>query len=531
MAYPGYPPQGGYPPQDNNFGYPPSGGFGYPPQGGFDPNAMPQAMPYGGPPQGYGTPPPQGYGAPPQGYGAPPQGYGAPPQGYGGYGAPPQGYGAPPQQGYGAPPQQGYGAPPQQGYGAPPPQQGYGQPPQQGYGQPPQQGYGQPPQQGYGQHPPQQGYGQQPPQQGYQQQGPPQPAGQSYAPAPAAAPAPAPVAAAAPAPAAAAVAAAPAVPAAPVYTGTIAARTPGFDPEKDAEVLRKAMKGLGTDEAAIIGVLGARAAHERKRIMISFKQMYGKDLIKDLKSELSGNFENAILALLRTRAEFDAWSLRNAMKGAGTNENCLIEIMCTRTNQEIEEIKREYKAMHNRDLEKDLVSETSGHFKRLLVSMATAARDESTTVDMDKARADAAALYAAGEGKWGTDESKFNQILAARSPAHLRAVFDEYPRTSGYAIERSIEREFSGDIKNGLLAVVKSIRNRPAYFAEQLYKSMKGAGTDETTLIRVVISRSEVDLVQIKEEFLRTYNKTLAKMISDDISGDFKRCMIKIVGN
>lgn len=67
-----------------------------------------------------------------------------------------------------------------------------------------------------------------------------------------------------------------------------------------------------------------------------------KDLIDELKSELSGNFEIAIIGLMEAELLFGAKCLRSAMKGLGTDESVLVEILCTRTNEEILQIKEAY---------------------------------------------------------------------------------------------------------------------------------------------------------------------------------------------
>jgi len=76
---------------------------------------------------------------------------------------------------------------------------------------------------------------------------------------------------------------------------------------------------------------------------------------------------------------------------------------------------------------------------------------------------------------------------------------------------------------------VKVAHSAPAYFAEKLYQSMKGLGTNDRDLIRVVVTRSEVDMVQIKAEFQQRYKQSLEQFIKDDCSGDYKRMLLALV--
>ena len=63
------------------------------------------------------------------------------------------------------------------------------------------------------------------------------------------------------------------------------------------------------------------------------------------------------------------------------------------------------------------------------------------------------------------------------------------------------------------LFIVKCVRDKSGYFAEKIYKSMKGLGTDDHTLIRCIVTRCEVDMVQIKQHFVHNYREPLGKWI------------------
>lgn len=311
--------------------------------------------------------------------------------------------------------------------------------------------------------------------------------------------------------------------------GTIKEK-PGFNPSEDAAALRKAMEGIGTTEKTIIDILTQRSNAQRQLICKAYQDATGRSLSDDLEGETHGHFEDILVALVTPPAKFDCHEFKRAIKGAGTDESILIEMFASRSNNQIKAMIDAYLAETKRSLIDDLKSEVSGDFEKTLVLIAEGKRDQSTNVDAAKAKQDAKILYEAGEKKWGTDESKFIDILCNRSVSQLRQTLVEYKTLSGKTLQESIESEMSGKLEEILVAIVKCVKSVPAYLAERLYKSMKGAGTTESTLTRIIVSRSEIDLQDIKAEYKKLFGCSLQSAIQSETSGDFCKTLLKICG-
>ena len=300
---------------------------------------------------------------------------------------------------------------------------------------------------------------------------------------------------------------------------------------KAAEDLRKAMEGFGTDEEHLILVVTSNKTQERLKIKKAYEEKYKKNLIDDLKSELSGKFEDAMVALFKEPVEYDCECIYNAMKGAGTDENCLIEVIASRPNWLLEKIKKKYSELYKKELVEDIKGDTSGDFQKILEGILRCKRSEVKEINKENCEKIAKELSETKEEGWvvNDESSVFYNYIINSSPKELSAIAREYYRLSGKTIIDGIENNFKGDAKDLLKSILYSLVSPSEYFATRIKKAIEGFGTDNKTLIRILITRCEVDMNIIKKYYKQLYKKDMIEDIKNDISGDYQKLMIELI--
>lgn len=300
---------------------------------------------------------------------------------------------------------------------------------------------------------------------------------------------------------------------------------------KAAEELRKAMEGFGTNEELLIRTVTAHKTQDRLKIKKAYQEKYNKDLIEDLKSELSGKFEDAMIALFKDPIEYDAECLNNSLKGAGTDEDCLIEILASRPSWLLEKIKTKYKEIYNKELEDDVKNDCSGDFQKILIGLLNCKRSYSKEVNKEQCETLVKQMHEAKEENWLIDNEQdfFYKYIMLSSPKELSQVSRIYYKIYGTTILDGIDKKYNGNAKELLNAILYSQISPSEYFAKKIKKAIEGFGTDNKTLIRILVTRCEVDMNIIKRYYKQLFNKDMIEDIKNDISGDYQKLMIELI--
>ncbi|WOG97087.1 hypothetical protein DCAR_0416426 [Daucus carota subsp. sativus] len=301
-------------------------------------------------------------------------------------------------------------------------------------------------------------------------------------------------------------------------------------PREDAIQLYRAFKGFGCDTEAVIKILAHRDSMQRALIQQEYNAMYSTDLLKKLVSELRGKLETAVLLWMHEPASRDAIILNESLSPDFLNLEAATELICTRTVPQLQTLKQLYYSKFETHIERDIELQTIGDHQKILLAYLSAPRYQGAEIDRGLVAEDAKALFKAGEKKLGTNEKVFVRIFSERSPAHLIAVSSAYHDMYGNSLNKAVKSETSGKLELALLSILGCAKNPYKYFAKVLNKAMKGLGTDDTKLIRVIVTRTEIDMQYIKAEYLKKYGKTLNDEVQSETSGHYRTFLLALLG-
>ncbi|RWW80090.1 hypothetical protein BHE74_00011583 [Ensete ventricosum] len=292
-------------------------------------------------------------------------------------------------------------------------------------------------------------------------------------------------------------------------------------PAEDCDQLRKAFQGWGTNERMIISILAHRTAAQRRAIRATYAETYGEELLKSLEDEISGDFEVPLFfPLIQTDRPLDLVCLRfylanEALRRWNPSNRVLIEIACTRNSSELFDVRRAYHLRYKRSLEEDVAKHTTGDFRKVSGKLA---------------KSEAKMLHEKiTEKAYSHDE--LIRIITTRSKAQLIATLSHYKDEYGKPINKDLKPDRNNEFLAALRAIIRCTCCPERYLEKVIRLAIKGIGTDENSLTRIITTRAEVDLKVIEAAYYKRNSVPLEQAIKGDTSGDYKAMLIALLGH
>ena len=278
---------------------------------------------------------------------------------------------------------------------------------------------------------------------------------------------------------------------------------------KDVEDLKQLIENA--DYSSMTDFITRKTHKERMRLRQVYKQKFDKDLMSDLKSSFAGIYLKIILGLFTDPVEFDIDYIYKCLK-EDTSYNILIEIFASRPDWYLNKIKNLYQRKYNIELEEHIKEGTLDDFKKLLLQILQSERSTNQSPDVDQCKKLAEDLEQEESENLTVDSPIINSIFIKSSPQELVSISKEYNKSTQKLITQTINEHFKGNVKNLLNAILMAKISPSEYYANVIHESID----DEDIILKVIISRAEIDFTQIKKYYLKLYENNVVNDIKKD---------------
>jgi len=312
---------------------------------------------------------------------------------------------------------------------------------------------------------------------------------------------------------------------------------PPCDPWADAQQVRAALKGnpLHTDGRTLINVICNRSLNQLQVISAVYQNLFGHSLKHGIKNETMGNFRKLLSRRFRPPLEIKARALYKAVhdKGvAAVNDGRLIDVCAFTPNCEWPALKAITQQATGQPLAHLINHHTTNicEMKKALEILLQGIRDENPVVNPLTVSQDVTLLFQASDArKIGHDTESFIAVLCRHAPWYNVAINTSYNSQFKHDVRHAIDKtSMTSNVKHLLRGLCL---NPYEYYADRFYYAMKGAGTDDFTMIYLMTFLERSELQTIADILkLRHPSHDMYKMIKSDLSGDYQHAALALFG-
>lgn len=215
------------------------------------------------------------------------------------------------------------------------------------------------------------------------------------------------------------------------------------------------------------------------------------------------------------------------MKGFGTDEKALINVLARLDPLQMAAVRATYTQHIKRDLYKDIQSEVGGHLKQGLLALV-----EGPLMH------DVSTAHEAVEGL-GTKEWMLNDVLLGRSNADLNAIKTAYQRTYVQPLTSAVEDDLSFKTAELFVNVLRAERHEESLPVNPAAIEAEVRAIHDATAARVVNNVTEVcgifarssdaELRAIDQAFQARYNASLERHIEKEFSGHMEKALLHML--
>ncbi|CAK9135423.1 unnamed protein product [Ilex paraguariensis] len=264
----------------------------------------------------------------------------------------------------------------------------------------------------------------------------------------------------------------------------------------DCQYLNSYISGNGSmNKQKLVELLSGRNQQELKLIRQTYNALYNQDILHALSNIRSNDaFANVVYLRMSEPQDRDAEIVREALFGGRVNLNVLIEVVCTRSSSQLHSIKQAYRVHYNSQIEQDIAQKITGSFKEILLAAVRSSQKYAGRVDMSMAMCDAKTLYEAMESGSSVDWKTIMSLVGERNNEQIKAILFSYKELYGHEFSKFLKCTKCGRFGKDLRIVIRGIQSPEKFLAKQLRAALQSAVDAREVLIRIVVTRVEVDI-------------------------------------